>query len=69
MGVIAQEVEAVFPELIEPNEGSARSIRGLVPPLLLAVSGLDAACGRWKRNDERTWSRWVRQTGSAAAAR
>lgn len=44
MGVIAQEVEAVFPELIEPNEEGIRQVEydGLVAPLLLAVTGIDA---------------------------
>ena len=44
MGVIAQEVEAVFPELIEPNEDGIRQVEydGLVPPLLLAVTELDS---------------------------
>jgi hypothetical protein len=43
MGVIAQEVEAVFPELIEPNEQGIRQVEydGLVPPLLLAVTELE----------------------------
>ena len=43
MGVIAQEVEAVFPDLIEPNEEGVKQVEydGLVPPLLLAVTELD----------------------------
>jgi len=43
MGVIAQEVEAVFPELIEHTEDGLRRVEydGLVPPLMLAVVDLD----------------------------
>jgi hypothetical protein len=43
MGVIAQEVEAVFPELIELTAEGIRRVEydGLVPPLMLAVVDLD----------------------------
>jgi len=43
MGVIAQEVEAVYPELIEPNEEGIRQVDydGLVAPMLVATVELD----------------------------
>jgi Chaperone of endosialidase len=44
MGVIAQEVEAVFPELVEIDEHGRRSVEydGLIPPLYAAVTELAA---------------------------
>jgi Chaperone of endosialidase len=43
MGVIAQEVEAVFPELVVAERGVKRvRYRGLVSPLMAAVGELDA---------------------------
>jgi hypothetical protein len=43
MGVIAQEVETVFPDLVL-TEGGVKRVRylGLVPPLMAAVGELDA---------------------------
>ncbi len=48
MGVIAQEVQAVFPDLIEPDEsGSHLTVEydGLVPPLMAAVKELNGRLG------------------------
>ena len=44
LGIIAQEVEAVFPELIEHGEDGFLKVEydGLVPPLMLAVGELNA---------------------------
>jgi hypothetical protein len=42
MGVIAQEVEDVFPDLVETDERGWKTVRyaGLVPPLMGAVAEL-----------------------------
>ncbi len=44
MGVIAQEVEEVFPELVHTDEDGYKSVNyaGLIAPLIEAVKELDA---------------------------
>jgi trimeric autotransporter adhesin len=43
MGVIAQEVEAVFPDLVETDEHGVKRVayHGLIAPLIEAVKELD----------------------------
>ena len=44
MGVIAQEVEAVFPELVTTDEQGHKKVdyQGLVGPVIEAIKELDA---------------------------
>lgn len=44
MGVIAQEVERVFPDLVETDEQGLKKVNydGLIAPLIEAVKELDA---------------------------
>jgi hypothetical protein len=44
MGVIAQEIEAVFPELVETDSSGLKKVNyaGLIGPLIEAVKELDA---------------------------
>jgi hypothetical protein len=69
MGVIAQEVEAVFRELVV-TEGGVKRVRylGLVPPLMAAVGELDARIASLARNS-RTDERLTSQTPEPAAPR
>ncbi len=71
MGVIAQEVDAVFPELIERNEEGKMKVEydGLVPPLMLAVKGLDERLDALGNQlDERSESRMTISDEEAGSA-
>jgi hypothetical protein len=48
LGVIAQEVEAVFPELVHTDEQGFKRVNymGLIAPLIEAVKELDARLSR-----------------------
>jgi hypothetical protein len=70
-GVIAQEVEEVFPELVVTDRGIKRvRYRGLVAPLMAAVGELDARIAALARETETEMTSRIpgRQSARVAAA-
>ena len=56
LGVIAQDVEKVFPELVETDDQGRKRVEysGLIAPLIEAVKGSTTGCGRSKRSSGAT---------------
>jgi hypothetical protein len=71
LGVLAQEVEAVFPEIIEHGEDGYLKVEydGLVPPLMLAVGELNARLEKLSPGERSTVSDELPERLAAATGR